>query len=113
MVRSTDMYYDTGDIAHLGWPSHEVLAQLMDGQVIARSRMWALVNGQTDTPVVITVPDLREVRAVLDIEFWTSPDTSIYHDMDKRVHGNVVGITVYQIAAGTTLIVEVIALGPP
>ena len=106
------MAYDTADKANTRWPPHEVLAQLMDGQVIARSRMWQVV-GSGNNNIVVTVPDLREVRAVLDIEFWTDPDTSIYHDMDKRVHGNVVGMTVYQVAAGTTLIVEVIALGPP
>ena len=109
------MAYDVDNLAAegSGAPAHEAIAILSDGQVIARSRMWqVLASG--DSNVVITVPDLRLIRAVLDVQFWSLPDTSVKEGyMDKRIHGNVVGMTIYEVEAGTTLIVEVIALGPP
>lgn len=107
------MAYDTGNKANTNEPPHEPLAILSDGQVIARSRMWQVL-GSGDSAVVVTVPDLRMIRAVLDVQFYSDPDTSVQEGyMDKKIYGNTVGMTIYELEAGTTLIVEVVALGPP
>jgi len=92
--------------------THSVVAELKDGRVMAKST-YTEVKSSGTVAVTVVVPDLREVETLISVKFSTNPDTSIYHDMDHKITGNVVGFTVYTIAASTTLTSEVIAIGPP
>jgi hypothetical protein len=92
---------------------HCVVAELKDGRVIAQAR-YSQVVSSGDSAINVRVPDLREVEHVLQVEFYSNPDTSVQEGfMDKKITGNIVGMTVYEVEATTTLTTEVIAIGPP
>lgn len=92
---------------------HAVVASLYDGRVVAVGR-YCNVESSGDIAINIRLPDLREVETVLNVEIYTSPAT--YADgwySNKKITGNVVGVTIWQLNAGTTLTVEVVGVGPP
>lgn len=96
---------------------HDIVATLQDGRVIAMGKSWVW-SGTSETANVLNVrvPDLREIEYVLQVEFYTSPKTysaCFIGPMDKKITGNVVGFTLYGMAVATSLIAEVIAIGPP
>ena len=89
------------------------MAITQDGKVIAKSRHWEVL-GSGNQNIVAVVPDLRYVETVLQVEFYSSPDTNVEGGyMDKKITGNVVGMTIYGVTASTTLYWEVVAVGPP
>jgi len=91
----------------------EVVGILKDGKVIAKATRSAVVSAG-NVNFVIRVPDLKYIDTVLNVEFYTDPDTYIESGYaDKKISGNVVGMTIYGVHAGTTLTVEVVAVGPP
>ena len=95
------------------------VAKLKDGRHIAMGKSWVVVTatgtGQP-TAINVRVPGLREIEYVLNVQFYTNP-TSYAVDglnpMNKKIVGNLVGMTIYGIHATTTLTAEVIAIGPP
>ena len=91
----------------------EVVGILKDGRVIAKAWRSAVVAAG-DVNFVVRIPDLKYIDAVLNIEFYTDPATYIESGYaNKKISGNVVGMTIYGVAAGTTLTAEVVAVGPP
>jgi len=91
----------------------EVVATLRDGRIIAKATRSMVVSAG-NVNFVIRVPDLKYIETVLNVEFYSDPDTYIESGyMDKKITGNVVGMTIYGVHAGTTLTVEVVAIGPP
>jgi len=103
-----------------GWHSEEdEVAKLKDGRHIAMGKSW-VVNTNTGsgsiTVLNVRVPGLREIEHVLQVEFYTDPisySLDGLNPMNKKVTGNVVGMTIYGMHATTTLTAEVIAIGPP
>ena len=107
-----------------GKRSHDQVAVLQDGRVIAMGKYYlkqaALFNEVTGCENInVRVPDLRYIEYVLNIQFFyenanlcTEP---IYMAVNKKISGNVVGMTLWGAdnAGGGTLHVEVIAIGPP
>jgi len=97
--------------------SHAIVAITQDGKVIAKSRTWEVIperQAGVAVALVATVPDLRMVETVLQVEFYSDPDTNNPGGyMDKKITGNVVGMTIYGLTASTTLYWEVTAVGPP
>ena len=96
------------------------VAKLKDGRHIAMGKSWIHVTANTGTGGVnvinVRVPGLREIEHVMQVQFYTDPIT--YSDdglnpVNKKITGNVVGMTIYGIHATTTLTAEVIAIGPP
>ena len=99
-------------------PAHDRIAQLLDGRLIAMGKNYLYVTPATCEVINVRVPDLRMIEYVLDVEFTVIPldcDRPIYEAVNKKITGNVVGMTIFTYiqAAGTTIIVEVIAIGPP
>jgi len=91
----------------------EVVGILKDGRIIAKAWRSAVVAAG-NVNFVVRIPDLKYIDAVLNVEFYSDPDTYIESGyMDKKISGNVVGMTIYGVHAGTTLTVEVVAVGPP
>ena len=95
------------------------VAKLKDGRHIAMGKSW-VVTTETATGSISTinvrVPGLREIEHVLQVEFYTSPITYAVdglNPMNKKITGNVVGMTIHGMHATTTLTAEVIAIGPP
>ena len=108
----------------LTWPTlrnskGEIVAFLRDGRVIAQGQgdYYIVDNdiGQQLGGLNVRVPDLRRIDYVLNVQFYTTPLTNIlsHAPMNKKISGNVVGMSLYYIVAGTTLTIEVIAVGPP
>ncbi|GAH80639.1 unnamed protein product [marine sediment metagenome] len=103
-----------------GKDTHGQIAVLQDGRVIAYGKNHIegdlFTNGTACQFINVRVPDLRMIEYVLNVQFHTTPlaCTGITH-INKEITGNVVGMTLsaHIAAAGTTLTVEVIAIGPP
>jgi len=106
-----------------GYDSHGQIAVLQDGRVIAYGKNYTEVRfaGLGDhaagcEAINVRVPDLRMIEYVLNVQFHCTPvDCShpVYEAVNKKITGNVVGMTIFGDANGTTLTVEVIAIGPP
>lgn len=103
---SEDGLYDVDD------PWGEVLGVTKEGMVIARGKTVE-VAAANNAEIQVRVPDLKEIVAVLHIQFGSDPATyvtGIYGT--KKITGNVVGFTIQGPQAGTTLTSEVVAIGP-
>lgn len=107
-------WFDTPD----GYKTHGQIATLQDGRIIAFGKNWKAVRflGNTCEALNVRVPDLRLIEYVLNIQFHCTPpdcEHPVYEAVNKKITGNVVGMTIFGSANGTTLTVEVIAIGPP
>lgn len=89
---------------------HAIISEMSDGKTLAMGRNYSVV-GSGDQAVNVRIPDLAEIDVVISLKFQTSPATYANWIGNYKVSGNVVGVTVYQIQAGTTLSVEAIATG--
>ncbi len=109
-----------------GKRSHDQLAVLQDGRVIAMGKYYLqqsdffATNGRPAgcEAINVRVPDLRMIEYVLNIQFFYETDVCtypIYEAVNKKISGNVVGMTLLGLtnSTGGTLHVEVIAIGPP
>lgn len=108
-----------------GKDTHGQIAVLQDGRVIAYGKNYKysdqLFHGETQACEVINVrvPDLRLIEYVLNVQFTYQPidcTKNIFQAVNKKIMGNVVGMTIFGTegtAVGSTLTVEVIAIGPP
>jgi len=92
----------------------DIVATLKDGRVIAYSQSGPTpILPTTVTGIYIYFPDLRKIEYVIDVELYTNPPTYLTRTMNKWLEAaNVVGLTIYT-AAGTTLTVDALAIGPP
>lgn len=103
-----------------------LIGQLRDGRVIAKGKN-AKVVASGNIGMDVRIPDLRQIAHVIEVEFYTSPQTyalwyekHLYNtdaggtDADNVTReANVVGLTVFQVQDGTTLTAEVVAIGRP
>ncbi len=110
-----------------GKKSHDQLSVTQDGRVIAMGRNYIqqstffATNGHAAgcEAINVRVPDLRMIEYILNIQFFYEVasicTTPIYEAVNKKISGNVVGMTLLGAdnSAGGTLHVEVIAIGPP
>ena len=109
-----------------GTESHDVVAVLQDGRVIAMGKYYLMQDDLFHADghaagceaINVRVPDLRMIEYVLNVQFKYDDDFCtypIYEAVNKKIVGNVVGMTLLGAdnAAGGTIIVEVIAIGPP
>lgn len=93
---------------------HDIVATLRDGRVIAYGAYTQVVPAGASN-IVVRVPDLKYVEYVLQVQHDTDPDTELSSGsgQDKKITGNLVGLTLFGVAAGTTLTSKIIAIGPP
>jgi len=111
-----------------GTEPHDVIAVLQDGRVIAMGKYYLKqddffhaggAHAAGCEAINVRVPDLRMIEYVLNIQFYYANDNictdPIYEAVNKKIIGNVVGMTLLGAdnADGGTIIVEVIAIGPP
>ena len=95
------------------------VAKLKDGRHIAMGKSWVVVSSIGEaavTTINVRVPGLREIEYILNVQFHTDPITYSLdglNPVNKKIVGNVVGMTIYGVFATTTLTAEVIAIGPP
>lgn len=98
---------------------NELITILRSGKAIAMGKADFVISpdqiGAQLGGINVRVPDLRMIEYVLEIQFYTNPFANIlsHAPMNKKISGNVVGMSLYYLTAGTTLTVEVIAIGPP
>jgi len=110
-----------------GKRSHDQIAVLQDGRVVAMGKYYIEQDDFFSTDghaegceaINVRVPDLRMIEYVLNIQFFYENENicaePIYEAVNKKITGNVVGMTLLGAAnaGGGTLHVEVIAIGPP
>lgn len=106
-------------------PKPGIVAWLRDRRLIAIAESTGRVTTGAGTHPgcfaiadICTVPDLRNIDWVLDINLFTDPPTNLCLGVpyNKKISGNVVGFTIVGttgLATGTTVFAEVVAIGPP
>ena len=108
-------YFDTPS----GYNAHGQIAITQEGKLIAFGKNYVVTVFSGGLQVLnVRVPDLRAIEYILNIQFTADPlDCTYpqYEAVNKKITGNVVGMTIYGAAysTGTTLTVEVVAIGPP
>lgn len=108
-------YFDTPD----GYDAAGQIALTQEGKLIAYGKNYVVTVFTSGCEVLnVRVPDLRAIEYVLNVQFDADPLNCTYPQyeaVNKVITGNVVGMTIYGAAysSGTTLTVEVIAVGPP
>ena len=88
---------------------NRIVTTLLDGRTVAKGVTVELIG--TLAYVTVTVPNLNFIEEVLNIQWHTDPPVNYVDLGNKNISGNVVGITVSGDADGTTLTLEVIAIG--
>ena len=99
-------------------PSHDQVGLLQDGRLIAMGKNYVIESATNCYPLNVRVPDLRMIEYVLNVQFSCSDlncTYPVYEAANKKITGNVVGMTIFVNTRGTgnTIFVEVIAIGPP
>lgn len=121
---------------------HAIIAHLRDGRVVAWSEYGAHADFGTDGEYdswLQRLPDLKYIEKVIDVEFDYGIPTSdkvhssggidykmnIYEGVGKSIFGNVVGMTLLgqatnlsggtltAVSFGTSVFVDIVAVGPP
>ncbi|GAH49146.1 unnamed protein product [marine sediment metagenome] len=89
---------------------NRIVATLYDGRTIAKGvTTQAVLAGATY--VTVTIPNLNFIEEILNVQVHTDPSCSISGFGNKNISGKVVGITIAGVDAGTTLTLEIIAVG--
>jgi len=95
------------------------IAVLQEGRLVAYGENQQIITARsTCVAIQVRVPDLRIIEYVLDVQFEMtdlncSTNCLIGPEVNKKIVGNVVGMSLYVVTAGTTLKTKVIAIGPP
>lgn len=99
-------------MSHPGWnEENRVIALTQDGRTIAKGYTKQVLAAGNHY-VEVTIPNLRYVEEILQWNFRYDPLTSLLSSANQvTVMGNVVGVTLLALLAGTTLTVECIAIG--
>lgn len=97
---------------------HDRVAKLRDGRLIAYGEYKQLVGQTGCVGIIVRVPDLRYIEYVLDVEFHLdgfncSSNYLMGPEMNKKISGNLVGMSLYVVTSGNSLTTKVIAIGPP
>jgi hypothetical protein len=88
-----------------------VVGTLKDGRTVAKATLTQVV-GAGVVYLTVTITELQTIDAVLEVHtVSTDPKTYAYGPEHVTVAGNVVGFTLREVGAGTTLTAEVVALG--
>ena len=94
------------------YDSHEIVFITEDMRVVAKSRL-CVYNRADAVGINVRLPDLKYIENILHVQFEIHPDpTYLVGPFWKRIEGNVVGMSIYQVS-GITVCVDVIAVGPP
>jgi hypothetical protein len=96
------------------YDSHEIVFITEDMRVVAKSRrcLYDLQGGWMG--LNIRLPDLKYIENILHVQFEIHPDpTNVMGPINKKIEGNVVGLSIYQDRTGATLCIDVVAVGPP
>lgn len=105
-----------------GFDTHAWIGSLTQGRHIAMGKNYVVTTfargpqGSACEVLNVRVPDLRHIDYVLEVQFTMSPlscGQPVYEAVNKKITGNVVGMTIFGAAfsTGTTLTAEVIAVG--
>jgi len=92
---------------------NRIVGTLVDGRTIAKGvRTYTIPIGGATLHAEITVPNLTYIEEILEVQWWTNPPIAFAGShQQKEIEGNVVGMTIYDITSGTTITLEVIAIG--
>jgi hypothetical protein len=100
------------------YDSHHIVFITEDMRVVAKSTRCVIDDsGGGWLGINVRLPDLKYIEDILHVQFDLQPIrvfTGFYGEaLNKKIIGNVVGMSVYNTVAGTTICVDVIAVGPP
>jgi hypothetical protein len=84
---------------------------LPDGRVIAKDSTTLVVASSGNYAITVTISDLKTVEEVLQHKPSTDPLCDPGTPVNEKITGNVVGFTMVGVGAGTTLTIEVTAVG--
>jgi len=88
---------------------NRIVTTLFEGRTMAKGVTTELIYALAH--VTVTIPNLNFIEEVLNVQWHTDPPVDYVDLGNKDISGNVVGITVSGTADGTTLTLEIIAIG--
>ena len=88
---------------------NRIVTTLFEGRTVAKGVTTEIIG--TLAYVTVTVPNLNFIEEILNIQWHTDPPVDYCDLGNKNISDNVVGITVSGTADGTTLTLEIIAIG--
>ena len=98
---------------------HDRVAYLREGQLVAQAENQVCLTPRTGCVAInVRLPDLKYIERVLhiqcDLSGFNCVDTYLISEpVNKKISGNIVGMSLYIVTLGCTLKVDVIAIGPP
>jgi len=99
------------------YDSHNIIFITEDMRVVAKAERIVNNDGLGWVGVNIRLPDLDYIEDILHIQCKVTPipadPTKFMEPINKTIVGNVVGMSIYNSTAGTTVTIDVIAVGPP
>jgi len=88
---------------------NRIVTTLFEGRTVAKGVTTELIGALAY--VTVTVPNLNFIEEVLNIQWHTDPPIDFCDVGNKNISGNVVGVTISGTETGTTLSLEIIAIG--
>lgn len=82
-----------------------------DGFVLGKGNETYIIPAIGNYGITVAIPQLRSVTWILKWSFFSNPVCSHGTVENEWIQGNVVGCTLIGVSSGTTLDVEVVALG--
>lgn len=93
------------------WGDRRRFIGFREGYILGRGFDTYVLPSAGSYAVTVAIPDLKQVAWILKWGFHTNPVCSHGTVENEGITGNVVGCTLVGVAAGTTLNVEVVAVG--
>ena len=90
---------------------HNIVSTLYDGRTIAYATGTFVVAAAGNYAITVTIARHRDTERVLEYKLSTSPITDPGTPTNEVITGNVVGVTLMGVGAGTTITVEVTVSG--
>jgi hypothetical protein len=89
----------------------DILATLHDGRTIAKGSSTTVFDTGGDYAITVTINTHRVTEKVIQYNLTLDPECYPGEILNCVITGNVVGFTLYGLDEGTTLTVEVVAIG--
>jgi len=87
------------------------IPRLADGRIIASGQTTVVLAAAGNYAFIIRIPDFKMIEEVITYKFHSDPTVDPGTPVNEKVVGNVVGVTLIGVGAGTTLTVKAIAIG--
>jgi len=87
-------------------------SMLRDGRSLAQGDATYTFATAGNFAVVIRLSDLKYIEKIIQYQFETDPIVDPGSPVNEKITGNVVGMTLIGVGGGTTMVINVMGVGP-